>query len=159
MNLTEVLELTFGIKENADVSLHDCRTNRVQCEEQFIRFFIPGGFYVIHDEKRPDTAENRNAEVTCRFMDRYEDRFQVTVYRKNLWGRIVRRDWTDEFAAAVNSGKVEFEFVTTYRAYHNVLFKGYIWRHRRPWWRECEIDLMTDEITYTWEEREAEDEQ
>ena len=38
-------------------------------------------------------------------------------------------------------------------SYHNVLFKGYIWRHRRPWWRECEIDLMTDEITYTWEER------
>ena len=142
--------------ENADVSLHDCRTNHIQYEEQFIKFFIPDGFYLIHGADSSEPTESYNAEVTCRFMDRYEERFRVTVYRKNIFGQTVREDRTDRFVSAVNAGKVEFEFVYTYRSYHGVLFKGYLWRKKKPWWRECEIELMTDEITYSWEERAAE---
>lgn len=145
--------MDFGIKENADVSLHDCRADKIQYDEQYIKFHIPDGFYIIQDKKDPASAESFNAEVTCHFADKYEDHFSVSVFRKNVFGKIIREDWTDRFVSEINSGRFVFEFVYTYRSYHGVLFKGYIWQDRKPWWKECEIELKVDEITYSWDER------
>ncbi len=149
--------MDHGIRENADVSLHDCRTNQIQYEKESIKFFLPDGFYWIRNEKtESDHTESYQAEMTCRIVDKYGNGFRVSVYRKNLFGQTVREDWTEKFIPAINRGKIEFEFVYTYRSYHGILFKGYIWRKRKPWWRECEIELRTDEITYSWSERPAE---
>ena len=142
--------LDSGIKENADVGLHDCRSDRIRLEDRSVTFYIPDGFYFIRDA---GSAENHSAEMCCHFVERADESFSVSVYRKNLFGQTVREDRTDWFVSAVNAKKIEFEFVYTYRSYHGILFKGYIWRHRKPWGRECEVELRTDEITYSWIDR------
>ena len=48
---------------------------------------------------------------------------------------------------------VTFEFVTTYRSYQHILFKGYVWFDTAPYHMECEIELHTDNIFYSWDER------
>ena len=141
--------MDFGIKENADVGLHDCRTNKIEYKAQTMSFFFPEGFYFIKDS---EAMENRNAEMCCHLVDKYEGNFSVNISRKNVFGKIIREDWTDRFVYAVNKGEFEFEFVYTYRAYHSILFQGYVWRKKKPWWRECEIELHVDEITYSWDE-------
>lgn len=141
--------MDFGIKENTDVGLHDCRTNRIEYKDQTMSFFFPEGFYFIKDS---EAMKNRNAEMCCHLVDKYEGNFSVNNYRKNVFGKIIREDWTDRFVYAVNKGEFEFEFVSTYRAYHSILFQGYVWRKKKPWWMECEIELHVDEITYSWDE-------
>ena len=47
----------------------------------------------------------------------------------------------------------EYEFVTTYRSYQHILFKGYVWFDREPYHMECEIELHIDEISYMWNEK------
>lgn len=142
--------MDHGIKENANVGLHDCRTGKIQIDDRSITFFFPEGFYFIKDTA---AKENCNAEMRCHLVDQYDGNFSVSVFRKNFFGQIIREDWTDKFVSAVNSGEVEFEFVYTFRAYQNILFKGYIWRNKKPWWRECEVELRTDEITYSWTDK------
>ena len=142
--------MDFGIKENADVDLHDCRTNKILYEDQAITFYFPDGFYYIKDST---AMENRNAEMRCHMVDKYEGNFNVYIYRKTIFGKTIREDWTDRFVSAVNRGEFEYEFVSTYRAYHSILFQGYVWRKKKPWWMECEIELHVDEITYCWDER------
>lgn len=142
--------IDFGIAENADVSLHDCRTNRILQEDRYITFCFPNGFYAL---RNVDVPEDYKAEMRCH-LDRHSDGISVSVFRKTLFGKTVREDWPPEkFVSSVNSGKYEFEFVYTYRRYHGILFQGYLWTKRRPWWRECEIEFQTDEITYRWEEQ------
>ena len=141
--------MDHGIKENVDVGLHDCRTNKIQIEDQSITFFFPDGFYYIKDSVK----ESSNAKMRCHLVDRYGDNFSVCIFRKNIFGKMIREDWTDKLVPAVNSGKVEFEFVYTFRAYQYILFKGYIWQDKKPWHRECEVEIRTDEITYSWTDK------
>ena len=141
--------MDFGIKENAEVGLHDCRTNKILYEDQAITFCFPDGFYYIKDST---ATENHSAEMSCHIIDKYKENFSVNIYRKTIFGKTIREDWTDRFVSAVNKGEFEFEFVYTYRTYHGVLFQGYVWRKRKPWWRECEIELRVDEISYSWDE-------
>ena len=49
----EVKCIGFWDKRNADVSLHDCGINKIQYDEQFFRFCIPDGFYIIHEKNTP----------------------------------------------------------------------------------------------------------
>lgn len=142
--------MDFRIKENAYVGLHDCRTNKIDINDNSITFHFPDGFYYIEEPKDPQKTENCDAAMTCHLL---ENEISAVVFRKNLFGKIVREDWSDRFAAAVNSGEIEFEFVYTYRSYQSILFKGYVWRNKKPWSRECEIEFRTDEITYEWSER------
>lgn len=66
---------------------------------------------------------------------------------------MIREDWSDNFISAVNDGTFEFEFVTTYRSYQYILFKGYVWFDTAPYCMECQIELHTDKVFYTWSER------
>ena len=45
----------------------------------------------------------------------------------------------------------EFEFVSAYRSYQHILFKGYVWFDTAPYHMECEIELHTDKICYHWD--------
>ena len=67
--------MDFGIKENADVSLHDCRTRKIQLENSFLTFSIPDGFYFIKDS---GAGESYNAEMRCHLSDLYPESFSVS---------------------------------------------------------------------------------
>lgn len=135
------------IKENANVSLHDCWTNKIVKDGESITFYLPNGFYIIEDSVNNN---NYNAEVKCHLIDKSEDNISVYVYHKNIFGKTIREDYTDKFISEINEGKYEFEFVYTYRSYQKILFKGYIWQDEKPYHKECEIEILTDEITYSW---------
>ena len=65
---------------------------------------------------------------------------------------VIREDLTDNFISAVNDGSFDYEFVTTYRSYQHILFKGYVWLDEEPYHMECEIELHIDKISYMWNE-------
>ena len=141
------------IKENIGASLHDSRTNRDETDGENVTFFFPKGFYT---EGPQPSWEGSPAAMSCHIADSDPDGFTVSSFRKTLLGKTVRKECTRQFVEEINKGKAEFEFVDTFRSYGSILFRGYLWFPRRPYWRECEIELYADEIRYfkTEEERE-----
>ena len=140
----------YMIKENEKVGLHDCRTNSIQYNNSVMIFEFPEGYYLLNGKEPKHTGK---AEMKCHILDEGIDGISVYIYRKMPSGEVVREDWSDNFVAAVNDGTFEFEFVTTYRSYQYILFKGYVWFDTAPYHMECEIELHTDNIFYSWNER------
>ena len=138
------------MEENEKVGLHDCRTNHIQYENEVMLFEFPSGYYLLNGKEPKKTGK---AEMQCHIIDEEFDGISVYVYRETRLGKVVREDWSDNFLVAVNSGTFEFEFVSTYRRYQHILFKGYVWLEKAPYHMECEIELHTDKIFYRWNER------
>ncbi len=138
------------IKENEKIGLHDCRTNHIRYENYIMTFEFPEGYYLLNSGEPQQTGK---AEMRCHIVDEEIDGISVFIYRKKLSGKVIREDWSDNFLTAVNKGSFEFEFVTTYRSYQHILFKGYVWFDREPYHMECEIELHTDDIFYSWTDK------
>lgn len=107
--------------------------------------------YLIKKNCLTDTYKSyvyENNEIHTKF-----DGISIFIYKKNSLGKVIREDWTDNFISVVNDGTFEYEFVTVYRSYQHMLFKGYVWFDKKPYNMECEIELHTDCISYLWNER------
>lgn len=140
----------YMIEENEKIGLHDCRTNNIQYSNGVLTFTFPEGYYLLNDIKMKQTGK---AEMQCYILDEEINGISVYIYKTKSSGKVIREDWSDNFLTAVNDGAFEFEFVTTYRSYQHILFKGYIWFDTAPYHMECEIELHTNKIFYSWNER------
>ncbi|MBQ2691919.1 MAG: hypothetical protein IJF53_07160 [Clostridia bacterium] len=140
----------YMIEENEMIGLHDCRTNRIRYDDNIMVFEFPNGFYRLSGREAEQTGK---AEMHCHILDEEIDGITVYIYREEPSGKVVREDWSDNFMSAVNDGAFEFEFVTSYRSYQHILFKGYVWFDTPPYHMECEAELHTDKIFYSWTER------
>lgn len=140
----------YMIEENEKVGLHDCRTNHIYYNNKVIVFEFPKGYYIPSKETGKEPERTGKSTMQCDIVDTDFDGFSVCIYRKTMFGKIVREDWTDKFIVAINSNKFEFEFVTTYRSYQHILFKGDVWFNKAPYCMECEVELHTDKIFYNW---------
>lgn len=140
----------YMIEENQKVGLHDCRTNHIQYDNKNIVFKFPEGYYLLNGNEPKRTEK---AEMRCHIIDEEIGGISVYIYKEKPHGKVIREDWSDNFVAAINNRTFEFEFVTTYRSYQRILFKGYAWFDTAPYHMECEIELHTDKIFYSWNER------
>lgn len=137
-------------KENGKIGLHDCRINHISYENQILSFDFPDGFYILN---KPEPEHSGQAKMECHIIDEDIDGISVFIYKENASGKVIREDWSDNFITAINAGTFEYEFVTVYRGFQRILFKGYVWFDVKPYHRECEIELHTDCISYMWNER------
>ena len=140
----------YGIEENEIIGLHDCRTNYIHYNNDVMIFDFPKGYYIINNKEAIQTGKSN---MQCHIIDKDFDGIVVYIYKTMPSGEIIREDWSDRFLSAINNGIFEFEFVTTYRSYQYILFKGYVWFDTEPYCMECEIELHTDQIIYNWNER------
>ena len=138
------------VREDGKVGLHDCRTNHISYENHILSFEFPDGFYILN---KPEPDRSGNAKMECHIIDEDMDGISIFIYKKNSLGKVIREDWTDNFISVVNDGTFEYEFVTVYRSYQHMLFKGYVWFDKKTYNMECEIELHTDCISYLWNER------
>ena len=135
--------------EDEKVGLHDCRTTHMSYEKQILSFYFPEGFYILNKE---EPVRSGMSKMECHIIDEEIDGISVYIYKKDSSGKVIREDWTDNFISAVNDGSFEYEFVTTYRSYQHILFKGYVWFDKEPYSMECEIELHIDQNSYMWNE-------
>lgn len=135
--------------EDGKIGLHDCRTTNISYKNQILSFDFLEGFYILRKE---EPVLSGMSKMECHIIDEEIDGISIYIYRENSSGEVIREDWTDNFISAVNDGSFEFEFVTTYRSYQHILFKGYVWFDNEPYSMECEIELHIDQISYMWNE-------
>lgn len=130
-----------------NVSLHDCRINQMKYENKVLSFYFYDGIYV-NDKTVEEFVRTGKVRMDCHIIDEFIDGISIYIFDKKSNGKSIREDWTDNYISAINDGSFEFEFVTTYKSYQHILFKGYIWFDKKPYCKECEIELHTDKITF-----------
>lgn len=130
-----------------NVSLHDCRINQMKYENKVLSFYFYDGIYVS-DKTVEEFVRTGKVRMDCHIIDEFIDGISIYIFDKKSNGKSIREDWTDNYISAINDGSFEFEFVTTYKSYQHILFKGYIWFDKKPYCKECEIELHTDKITF-----------
>lgn len=141
------------------VGLHDCRAKKMSFEQGVLSFYFPDGIWVLpksSDNPASEALRTKNARVDFSIVDADPDEIEIYLFRKNRRGNIIREDWKpDDFAAAVNAGEYQVEFLYTYQGYQSFLFKCWVWFEKAPWHAECEIILRTDGGSCEWDEIET----
>lgn len=132
-----------------EISLHDCRTERICLHGRTLTFFFANGFF-RPTEEGAEWQRTGNARMECHLCEPGEIGMDVTKYRKNRRGQTVCEDMTRSFLSAVNSGAYEFEFITVFKAYQTFLFCGCLWNEKPPYSTDCDIQLRCDEVRFFW---------
>lgn len=145
-------EMNFNYAEYEEnkVGLHNCRTTHIEYNDALLVFDFDEGVYLLNQE---EPGLSGMAKMQCHIIDEDIDGITVYIFREDKSGKTIREDWSDNFVNAVNSGEFEFEFVSVFKSYHRILFKGYVWFDNEPYDAECEIELHTDDIIFFWENR------
>lgn len=128
----------------AAVGLHDRRATHVEYADGILAFDFPDGFFILSGD---EPYRSGPARMECHILD---GDFYVSLFTEKPHGLALREDFTDRFADALNKDGLEYEFVTMYTGYERLLFKGCLWSKKRPYHKECEIEIRTDGVKYFW---------
>ena len=70
-------------------------------------------------------------------------------YRKR--NKAIRKEWSaDKLLKRINSGKYSLEFLYQYRDFNSRILKCMLVKGKKRYFRECEIIIATDKVTYCW---------
>lgn len=140
------------------ISLHDCRATQMTLEKGVLSLTFPEGIWVTPDhEANPTGNVVRTGEARVEFTiaDEEIDGITVYVYRCGRNKKVWREEWEiQSFMDAVNDGSFQLEFLYDYRqnggAYR--LYQCMVWFDTKPYCRECELYLHTEQESYCWKE-------
>ena len=117
----------YNYVDDEQISLHDCRANKIEYKDGVLSFFFPEGFWVTPSHPANE-SENMVLTGSSRvdfelIRDDLED-CSVDIFRHIPRSLTYIRSSRDIklFIDDVNSGKYEVEFITKYVAYHATLF-------------------------------------
>lgn len=125
-------------------SLHDCRARSADYGGGALTFFFPEGFYYSpYGKDWPNTGD---ASVSFKTNDAYLYLF----VQKD--GQTIREEYTaDQLVDKINGKEWEPEFLYRYDGYKEIMFYGWIWVDREPFYHEFQLFIETDEETYRWD--------
>ena len=143
--------------ENNDISLHDCRAEKIIIGDKSLSFVFENGIYI--------SAENmNNYNKKLSYTDKAEIVFDtihknietdVIIYifsKTEEENKSVREEISlAEFADMMNNG-AELEFINSYKGDSAYLFDCWLWFKNEPYHKECEIIISAYELTYYWNE-------
>lgn len=125
--------------------LHDCRTTHADYANDYLTFAFNDGIYCFEGN---DCKRTCKAQMKCHIIDKDLGGVTVYIYTTDANGVTVREDHSETFIEEINKGLYEFEIVTEYKAFNKILLKGYVWFDDAPYNRECEIELLTDDVSF-----------
>lgn len=141
--------------DDSNISLHDCRAEKIIFEDGILSFVFPDGFWITekHPQNNSDTTVLTNSsQVDFQIVDGELDGIEIYLFKRNR-KKIVRDDWEPtKFINAVNAGDFQVEFITQYKGFQSYLFKCWVWFDKKPYHSECEIILNSEKALYCWNE-------
>lgn len=83
--------------DDSCITLHDCCVNNIAVEENQISFCFENGFWVTPEHKQSeliDTVRTDFSRVDFCFEQENSDEISIYVFRKNIFGQIIRDNWS-----------------------------------------------------------------
>ncbi len=134
----------YNVVNSENLSLHDCRANRMSWEDGILSFFIPDGIWIV---EKGEAIKTNSSRVDFEVMDKNVDDVDIYLFRKTRSGKVIREQWkVDNFINAVNEGTFEVEFLYKYLGYQYILYKCCVWFKKAPYCYECEIEMHSTKM-------------
>lgn len=148
--MNEQIVYTHTDTDDSVLSLHDCDANRIQFENGILSFYFPNGFWVTPSHH----ANNCGKTVRTDFSQvdyHIDDDVSIYVFRKNIFGKIIRIEWTlEELVHLINNNTFSLEFLYQYKGYNEELLKCLLHFDKEPYHYECQIEIPTSKVLYRW---------
>ena len=140
--------------EGKHLSLHDCNATEVSFENGVLSFFMEDGFWIAstHPENGTGNTVRTDSSVVEFHLERaiFED-VLIYVFTKNAFGKVVRSEVSlSKLISDINSKKCRLEFLYQYYDEGSEIIKCVMWYDKRPYYRECQIELCISGEAYRW---------
>ena len=136
-----------------ELTLYDCVADRISYENNTLRFYLPDGFWVTphHRANTCGKVVRTDAALVDFSIEDLGD-ISIAVFTRHRWLRKTTVAYWDmeQLIAEVNSGKCTLEFVTQYRTYGEQLWHCSIRSGKKPYFRECQLQLPNTAATFYW---------
>ena len=140
-----------------NIVLHDCRIVKVLIENKDLIFeFDDNGFWLTENNKlnsfrktlRTDRAQVRFKNIDQDFTHIYVFK-NICLFKKSIF--TIRKEISlEDFCSKINCGIWQFEIVDELYAYRNVVFNGGMFFNKKPYHRECQVQIFFETMTYLW---------
>lgn len=139
--------------EDAHLSLHDCRADKVTLDNGILSFFFKDGFWVTPDHPSNDcenVVRTDSSKVDFYFPENCENETVIFVFRR-IFGKTARTQWKlNDLLNAVSDGKCEIEFLYQYKSFNKQMIECMLWTKKRPYFKECQVFIPTEKTVYCW---------
>lgn len=135
------------------ISLHDSHAESILYQDGVITFVFPDGIWVTNEHssnKSGKVVRTDKAEVRFYLESDDEDDIQVYVFEQKF-KKTFREEWElSKLMDHVNNKKGTLEFLYQYKGYNSMIIECYLWSHKKPYNRECELKLRIKGVNYCW---------
>lgn len=141
-------------KDNKHLSLHDCKATSVSFENGVLSFFFEDGFWIASthlDNKTGNTVRTDGSRVDfCLGRGTDEDAL-IYVFARKVFGKVIRDEVSlSRLTEDINSKKCTIEFLYQYYDENSEIIKCVLWYKKRPYYRECQMELYCTGEVYRW---------
>ena len=136
--------------DDSDLVLHDCTANMIQLENGILTFYFKDGFWVTPSHRANQSSETVRTDYSQ--VDYYlNDDVWVYVFRKNIFGKTVRTEWTlEKLIGLINNNTYGLEFLYQYKNSNEHLLKCQLNFDKEPYHYECMLEIPATEVKYRW---------
>lgn len=147
----EIIMFNHYDTNEKNICLHDCTAKKVKIKNDNLIFYFNDGFWICtqhENNKLNETVRTDKSKVKYHLTD-INDITVYVFYRKR--NKAIRKEWSvDKLLKRINSGKYSLEFLYQYRDFNSRILKCMLVKGKKRYFRECEIIIATDKVTYCW---------
>ena len=149
-------------KTEQNLSLHDCRADRMELKDGVLSLRFPGGFWVSGDHPENPTGKTVRtdaARVDYVLRDAKGTDVSADVFTRLKHPLSLRRSYNlSEFMEIINRQGWELEFLYQYPDYWNRIIECVLCLPKKPYWKECQLKLDVSEVIYRWNDLRTDEE-
>lgn len=141
-------------REDTCMDLHDCTATKAVLKDGILSLYFPDGFWIMGDH--PDNPFKRTVRTNKARVDFhlvYDDGSDLVIhtFKKKKRRKTVRKTCAPgKFIRRLNKGRYRLEFLYPYKGYNEIKYDCCLWMDEKPYSKECEFMISTDQVTYCW---------
>ena len=148
------MEYLHNETNEQNLSLHDCRADRMELKDGVQSFWFSEGFWVtsVHPENPTGkTVRTDAARVDFLLRNPGGEDVGADVFHCLKSPFALRRSYDLlRFMEIVNRPGWGLEFLYQYPDYWNRIIECVLCLPKRPYWKECQLKLDVSEVIYRW---------
>jgi hypothetical protein len=135
------------------ISLHDCHATEISFEKGILTLVFDDGIWLTEEHPSNSlgkTVRTDRAEVQFHLTSEDEQDISIWVFEEKI-KMTFRKEWElSRLMKSINSGKSTLEFLYRYEGECLTIFECCLWSSRKPYCRECELNLPLTKTIYFW---------
>lgn len=136
------------------LSLHDCIAEQAYFKDGVLGFDFSNGFWILSDHPESHLSQTVRTDFSrAEFILENGEAYDVTVYvfSRTWFKKNIGTEWPlQKLIDRINSGKCRLEFLYQYIDGNARIIECELRSEKRPYRRECLIQISAPKVNYSW---------